>query len=92
MIATSDAAMPEPDQVLDVRGHDCPVPATEARRRLDAMAPGQVLKVIATDPLAAVDLQILCDRLEHVLLGSREAAPELQVWIRVSSGRPPGAG
>ena len=80
------------DDVLDVRGQECPVPATETRKRLDRMAPGQVLEIIATDPLAAVDLQILCDRCGHALLASQESAAVLTVWIRVSPGRPPGAG
>jgi tRNA 2-thiouridine synthesizing protein A len=87
-----ETGLPEPDEVLDVSGHECPVPAAEARRRLDAMAPGQVLEVIATDPLAAVDLQILCDRCGHALLGRRDSAGVLTVWIRVSPGHRPGAG
>jgi len=80
------------DAVLDVRGHECPVPATEARKRLDDMAPGRVLEVITTDPLAAVDLQILCDRCGHAVLATRESADGLTVWIRVSPGHPPDAG
>lgn len=88
-ISKSDA--PAPDAVIDVSGLDCPVPATEARKRLDCMKPGQILEVIATDPLAAVDLQILCDRSGHVLLDSREQSKSLTVWIRVSAGRRPDA-
>ncbi len=86
-----DGVMPVPHQLLDVSGQDCPVPATEAHRHLGRMAPGQVLKVIATDPLAAVDLQILCDRLGHVLLGCQEAAGTLTLWIQVNPERPPAA-
>lgn len=87
-----ESSVPEIDQTLDVSGELCPVPALEARRRLDAMAPGRVLRVLATDPLAAVDLQILCDRFGHVLLSSSEADGVLTVLIRVRTGRRPGAG
>ncbi|TVS13595.1 MAG: sulfurtransferase TusA family protein [Wenzhouxiangella sp.] len=83
---------PGADEILDVRGKCCPEPALEARRRLDVMAAGRVLKIIATDPLATVDLQILCDRLGHRLLESRTNGDELSVWIRVSAERRPGAG
>ena len=79
------------DRCLDVSGELCPVPALEARRCLDAMQPGQVLTVIATDPLAAVDLQILCDRLGHELLASSQVGAALEVRIRVSSARQPDA-
>lgn len=92
MDRTPENGTPGPDEVLDVRGHACPVPATEARKRLDRMAPGQILEVIATDPLAVVDLQILCDRCGHSVLDSRETAALVTIWIRVSPGHPPGAG
>jgi tRNA 2-thiouridine synthesizing protein A len=75
------------DHWLDVRGQDCPIPALEARRCLDAMAPGQILEVLATDPLAELDLQILCDRLGHTLLGMQERNGELTLRIRVSELR-----
>lgn len=83
---------PEFDRQLDVRGHDCPVPALQARRCLDAMTAGQVLEVLATDPLAELDLQILCERLGHELLATRERAGELAIRIRVSGSRRAGAG
>lgn len=79
------------DRQLDVRGHDCPVPALQARRCLDAMLPGQVLEVLATDALAALDLQILCDRLGHELLTTHEHAGELAIRIRVSEALQAGA-
>ncbi|HMA98763.1 MAG TPA: sulfurtransferase TusA family protein [Wenzhouxiangella sp.] len=75
------------DRRLDVRGHACPVPAVEARRCLDAMGPGQVLEVLATDPLAEMDLQILCDRLGHELLSTQVNDDEQVLKIRVSESR-----
>ncbi len=80
------------DRQLDVRGHDCPVPALQARGCLDAMEAGQVLEVLATDPLAEVDLQILCDRLGHELIAARQHSGELAIRIRVSGARRAGAG
>lgn len=87
----SDHADRPVDRQLDVRGHDCPVPALQARRCLDAMLPGQVLEVLATDALAALDLQILCDRLGHELLTTHEHAGELAIRIRVSEAPRAGA-
>ena len=41
---------------LDLRGLKCPLPALRTRKALRASLPGQVLVVIATDPMAAIDI------------------------------------
>lgn len=41
---------------LDVRGLACPLPLIRARRELSALAPGETLVVLATDPEAPIDL------------------------------------
>ena len=51
------------------------------------MGPGQVLEVLATDPLAEMDLQILCDRLGHELLSTQVNDDEQVLKIRVSESR-----
>jgi TusA-related sulfurtransferase len=35
---------------LDVRGAKCPMPVVQAKKAMDAMAPGELLEVTATDP------------------------------------------
>ena len=35
---------------LDVRGAKCPIPIVKAKKEMDALAPGDQLEVIATDP------------------------------------------
>jgi tRNA 2-thiouridine synthesizing protein A len=52
-------------RILDVRGLSCPVPLIEARRALAAMAPGEVLVVLATDPEAPIDLAALASDEGH---------------------------
>jgi tRNA 2-thiouridine synthesizing protein A len=44
------------EQTLDLKGLKCPLPVLKARRALQAMAPGDVLVVTATDPMAAIDI------------------------------------
>jgi tRNA 2-thiouridine synthesizing protein A len=46
-------------QLLDARGLLCPLPALKARQALAALAPGEVLVVLATDPEAPVDVGAL---------------------------------
>ena len=41
---------------LDARGLTCPLPLTLARRRIAELEPGEILRVLATDPEAPIDL------------------------------------
>ena len=45
---------------LDLRGLKCPLPALLTRKRLERMAPGALLAVVADDPMAPVDLPHMC--------------------------------
>jgi TusA-related sulfurtransferase len=45
------------DRTLDARGLKCPMPIVKAKKELDAMPAGEVLKVIATDPGSVLDFQ-----------------------------------
>ncbi len=56
------------DVDLDCEGLLCPLPVLRARKRLMAMAPGQVLRVRATDGMAALDLPHFCAEAGHAFL------------------------
>lgn len=58
------------DVDLDCIGLLCPLPVLRARKRLLAMTGGQVLRVRASDAMAAVDLPHFCDGAGHVFLGA----------------------
>lgn len=74
------------DAELDARGLLCPLPVLEARKRLSALAPGQVLRVLADDPAALVDIPHFCSEQGHALLARREIAhPEHEYLIRKSN-------
>jgi tRNA 2-thiouridine synthesizing protein A len=42
--------------VVDARGHRCPVPTLRLRRALERAEPGQVVRLLADDPLAKIDV------------------------------------
>jgi tRNA 2-thiouridine synthesizing protein A len=89
-----DAAKPDrvkPDQVLDATGLMCPEPVFEARCRLDAMRPGEVLEIRADDPLAELDLRVFCERTGHGLIESR-VEPSHRVLLIRRRERDSGAG
>ena len=61
---------PSPDQDLDCEGLLCPLPVLRARKRLLAMAPGEVLRVRTTDRMAQIDLPHFCTEAGHDYLGA----------------------
>jgi len=63
------------DETLDTMGLLCPLPVLKARKRLKAMAPGKVLRVLATDPAAVIDMPHFCAESGHVLL-SMDGLPD----------------
>lgn len=54
-----------PDREVDARDLLCPLPVLRARKALEAMRPGEVLRVLATDAMAAVDLPHFCGEAGH---------------------------
>lgn len=42
--------------LIDARGHRCPVPTLKLRKALEGLAPGGMVRLIADDPMAKVDV------------------------------------
>jgi len=60
------------DQVLDTRGLICPLPVLKARKRLQTMAAGDVLRLLADDPVAVIDVPNFCNEAGHGLLAAQK--------------------
>lgn len=71
------------DAELDCEGLLCPLPVLRARKRLASMAPGQVLCVRATDPMAAIDLPHFCAEAGHRFLSAQQDGDVGLYLIRV---------
>jgi tRNA 2-thiouridine synthesizing protein A len=67
---------------LDVSGYQCPLPVLKAAKRLSSMAPGSILRVIATDPAAAIDIPHFCSEQGHDLLSQGKEGARLVFLIR----------
>lgn len=57
-----------PETTLDVTELLCPLPVLKARKRLEGMSSGSVLRVVATDPMSAIDMPHFCLEQGHTLL------------------------
>jgi len=70
------------DEDLDARALRCPLPVLRAQKRLAGLAPGKVLRILATDPMARVDIPHFCSETGHMLLESHENGDEITFLIR----------
>jgi tRNA 2-thiouridine synthesizing protein A len=66
---------------LDARGLLCPLPVLKARKRLQALAPGALLRMIADDPAAIVDVPHFCAEAGHSLESQTEGMGAAQVYL-----------
>lgn len=73
---------------LDLRGMECPHVAISTKRKLLSTASGTRLEVICDDPLAPLDLHMLCDDMGHRIERISESGSDWHVVIMVDVGRP----
>ena len=70
------------DKELDARGLNCPLPILRAKKALNDMQSGQVLKILATDPGAVKDFQTFCKQTGNELLSHAEAQKEFTFFMK----------
>jgi tRNA 2-thiouridine synthesizing protein A len=68
---------------LDVLGHFCPVPVSQARKALGELPKGSLLEVIADDPETMHDLPLMVARLGQKMLEMNESLGEFRFIIEV---------
>ncbi|HEX3065116.1 MAG TPA: sulfurtransferase TusA family protein [Dongiaceae bacterium] len=67
---------------LDARGLKCPLPVLKARRALQGVAPGGLLRVLATDPGAVKDFAHFCETTGCELVESGREGEVLRFLLR----------
>ncbi|HHH13374.1 MAG TPA: preprotein translocase subunit TatC [Thiolapillus brandeum] len=69
---------------LDARGLNCPLPILKAKKAINELNSGEVLKVIATDPGSVKDFEAFTKQTGHELLESAEQGGEFVFLIKKS--------
>ncbi len=72
----------KPDQVLDAKGLNCPLPILKTKLALQRMDEEQILHVMATDPHSVVDFKAYCARTGHELMDLIEDGEIMEFYIR----------
>ena len=74
------------DAELDALGLRCPLPVLKARKRLQALPAGGVLRLRADDPAARIDVPHFCAEQGHELVAEAdEPGGVLVFWLRQGS-------
>ena len=73
------------EALLDARGLNCPLPILKAQRALREVAPGDVLRVLATDPISVEDFPDFCRSAGHELVESSRDGATYSFVIRRSA-------
>ena len=60
------------DVEVDAIGLLCPLPVLKARKVLASMEAGQVLRILASDAMAQIDMPVFCRAAGHEFLGMEE--------------------
>ena len=65
--------MNDADTELDVKGLNCPMPLLKAKKALNNMKAGMILRVLATDPGSERDFEVFARQSGNTLLDSNNS-------------------
>ena len=66
------AGMTDVNETLDALGLLCPLPVLKARKRLKSLPDGALLRLLADDPAAVVDVPHFCAVAGHALISQTD--------------------
>ena len=70
-----------PDLEIDATGLLCPLPVLRARKALAALPPGALLRLLADDPAARIDLPHFCAEAGHALLAEENLGEGRRAYL-----------
>lgn len=79
---TTNSSLAITTDILDLRGLKCPLPALLARRALARVAAGQVIEILADDPMAPVDVPHMCAQEGYEVIDTRKEGPAARIRVR----------
>tara|TARA_A100001011_G_C14179679_1_gene786263 strand:+ start:520 stop:765 length:246 start_codon:yes stop_codon:yes gene_type:complete len=60
------------DIEINATGLLCPLPVLKLRKRMANLNSGSIIKILADDPAALIDIPHFCNENDHFLLDTRE--------------------
>lgn len=78
--------LPKEDRTLDCSGDLCPMPVQKTHRAFVLMAPGEVLRIICTDPASVYDIPAFARRWRHELIAEDHHTEGRHVYLVRKAG------
>ncbi len=70
------------DEELDASGLNCPLPILRAKKALNTLDSGKILRIIATDPGSVKDFEAFSKQTGNELLESKEVGGKYEFLIK----------
>ncbi len=70
------------DLELDARGLNCPLPILRAKKSIQTLSSGQVLRIVSTDPGSVKDFEAFCKQTGNELMDTVQDGGEYAFNIR----------
>lgn len=69
--------------VIDARGHRCPTPSLKLMKAMDGAVPGSRFVLLATDPMARIDVPFLMSQKNGRMIGVEETEGLLRLTVEI---------
>ena len=68
---------------LDTSGTECPIPVLRARKLCQSALKGEIVKVVATDPLAEADFRHYCEQAKYKFISVKKYKNKLYIRFKI---------
>ena len=73
--------------VVDAKGHRCPVPSLRLMKAMDGAPPGSRFVLLATDPMARIDVPFLMSQKNGRMIAVEETDGLLRLTVETDESR-----
>ena len=71
-----------PDETIDVRGECCPYPLILTKKKVEALKSGDILKIIADDPVAPQNIDSWAKKSGNRLLAVKQEGSIFNIYVQ----------
>ena len=68
---------------LDTSGMECPIPVLKARKLVQSVSKGTIIKIIATDPLAEADFRHYCEQSKYQFIDIKKNKKNFYIRFKI---------
>tara|TARA_B100000900_G_C20532900_1_gene697095 strand:- start:218 stop:445 length:228 start_codon:yes stop_codon:yes gene_type:complete len=70
-------------KIIDVSGYNCPIPILKIKKEIKTLEKGEILSIIATDPMIKIDLPTFCYQENCKLISMADIEKTIRCEIQI---------